>query len=533
MIRLISTEPVNDPNTRFMRLFPQDDTPPYAILSHRYDSKAGEVSFKHLNPGSETPTGRVSYKKITGFCNKAFDAGFKWAWVDTCCINHDDSEEQKRSINSMFEWYRKSEVCYAYLADVATGGDIRESEWFTRGWTLQELLAPGNLTFFDKNWIDIGSKAFLRNVIQEITNIPPAALLVNQSVEYSVAQIFSWTQGRETSRPEDVAYSLLGLLNINLPPNYGEGGKQAFIRLQQEIIKRSTDQSIFSWTGPPGNPDGLRDAFATTPSEFLTCADVSPNTTSREFALTNNGLRINMRINDANPDVIWGLLDCTRDGMHVAIPLEQVGDPTERRYARIGHHGPAGGEIGAADVTPAVFNEMEDREVYIAPTGPRNFNTTDWLPTDRLTQYTFFIEPSMTPNNHPDFRLIGSGTAQWVFGPGGLELRLKHSGSRGAMLLRHPLGGNQFVVMLGVHNWRVWTNIVPFNAAENLQDFSDTYVDTAAQHLREDVWNGLDEQEHHLGEGRLVAVKIRIGQMEGKACFRTRITFSVRNPNMQ
>ncbi|CAI0647259.1 unnamed protein product [Colletotrichum noveboracense] len=533
MMRLVNTMPVKDPKTRLMRVFPQDETPPYAILSHRWSPRnVGEVTFQHLDPNSESPKGPVSYKKITEFCNKAFDAGFEWAWIDTCCINHEDSQEEGKSINSMCSWYRKAEVCYAYLADVTKLGDIGKSDWFKRGWTLQELLAPRNLIFFDRNWIDIGSRALRRDIIQETTKIPPEILLINTNTDYSVAQIISWATGRETSRPEDRAYSLLGLLRITMALDYTEGGEKAFVRLQQEIIKRSTDHSIFSWTAKLEEPGKLRDAFAKSPDEFASCADVEPNTTSREFALTNNGLRIQMRINDKNTNMIWGVLDCTRKGKHVAIPLEQIGDAAERRYGRLGHRGPAD---GATDVEAAIFNEMEYREVYIAPTGPRNFNLSEWM--DAGAQYTFFMEPPMTPGSPLVIDLKATGEGRWKFGPRAWELKLEKTGHCGAMLLQHPLGEDQFVVMLGVHNNRVWTNIEPKNGSgESLQEITNNYLVTANDFHTSDrgkpVLNGLDEHVQDLGGGKRVSVKIRNGEVRREKCFRVRISFLVYNSKL-
>ena len=154
----------------------------------------------------------------------------------------------------MYEWYGRAAMCYAFLADVPPGEDpraaqarFRRSVWFTRGWTLQELIAPRQVTFLSNNWEEIGSKHTLVNIIEDITGIPGEALLHIQSPdEYSVAQRFSWTATRETTRVEDRAYSLLGIFNIYMPTLYGEG-EHAFRRLQEEIMRRVADQSIFAW----------------------------------------------------------------------------------------------------------------------------------------------------------------------------------------------------------------------------------------------------------------------------------------------
>ena len=154
----------------------------------------------------------------------------------------------------MYHWYGRSAMCYAYLADVSPGDDLRApqssfrtSRWYTRGWTLQELIAPSFVTFLSDDWTVIGTKHSLFDLIEEITGIPSEVLLsVEPLDEFSVAQRLSWAANRETTRVEDRAYSLLGIFNINMPTLYGEG-ELAFRRLQEEIVRRVPDQSIFAW----------------------------------------------------------------------------------------------------------------------------------------------------------------------------------------------------------------------------------------------------------------------------------------------
>jgi len=150
----------------------------------------------------------------------------------------------------MFQYYQRAQVCYAYLSDVpssrlaANEWAFRNSQWFTRGWTLQELLAPQSVEFFDRTWTEIGTKASLQEVIQSITGINH---LFNYS-EACVSQKMSWASKRVTTRVEDQAYCLLGLFNVSMPPLYGEG-ENAFHRLQLEILRKSDDESIFAWDG--------------------------------------------------------------------------------------------------------------------------------------------------------------------------------------------------------------------------------------------------------------------------------------------
>lgn len=191
-------------------------------------------------------------------------------WIDTCCIDKSSSAELSEAINSMFGWYERAEVCYAYLSDVPSASadplnvasTFRLSKWFTRGWTLQELLAPYYVDFFDQSWNWIGSKTSLDILVREMTGIGD---LVNYK-KACVAQKMSWASWRETTRMEDQAYSLLGLFGVHMPTLYGEG-ENAFIRLQLEIINRTDDDSILAWDGHRGvgRNDGL---LAVSPKAF-------------------------------------------------------------------------------------------------------------------------------------------------------------------------------------------------------------------------------------------------------------------------
>ena len=192
--------------------------------------------------------------KILEACRVAREAGYEHLWVDSCCIDKASSSELSEAINSMYQWYGLSTVCYAYLADVPPGKDpseegsaFRESRWFKRGWTLQELIAPESVIFLASDWTPIGSKLDLVDLVEEITGIPDEALVHWTSLDaFSVAQRLSWAASRETTRVEDSAYSLLGIFDITMPTLYGEGDR-AFRKLQEEILRRVPDQSIFAW----------------------------------------------------------------------------------------------------------------------------------------------------------------------------------------------------------------------------------------------------------------------------------------------
>jgi hypothetical protein len=220
----------------------------YAILSHRWGAE--EVTFKDLNDG--TSKGKAGYSKIQFCGEQAKRDGLQFFWVDTCCIDKSNAVELQEAINSMFRWYRDATKCYVYLPDVsrprtdpANGSNedwvsiFRKSEWFRRGWTLQELIAPASVDFFCKEGELLGSKVSLERHICEVTAIPARALRGSPLSDFSVAERFSWAASRETFRQEDKAYSLLGIFDVNMPPIYSEGKDKAMQRLREEIEKAS------------------------------------------------------------------------------------------------------------------------------------------------------------------------------------------------------------------------------------------------------------------------------------------------------
>ncbi|KAF2770497.1 HET-domain-containing protein, partial [Teratosphaeria nubilosa] len=222
--------------------------PKYVILSHTLGKEEDEVTFQEMLSATEAIQARPGYQKILGCAKQAAKHGWKYIWVDTCCIDKTSSAELSEAINSMFRWYQDAEICYAYLSDIngfQSGDKVVCSRWFTRGWTLQELIAPRNVEFFDCHWIRLDNRTNLPPSISRVTRIPRRVLVGNLSGDYSVAQIMSWAAERTVSREEDMAYCLLGLLGIKMPLIYGERTR-AFQRLQQEFMRISTDHSLFS-----------------------------------------------------------------------------------------------------------------------------------------------------------------------------------------------------------------------------------------------------------------------------------------------
>jgi hypothetical protein len=225
--------------------------PKYAILSHTWGSE--EVSFTEFTTDLKAARLKAGFRKIDFTCRQAREEGLEYAWVDTSCIDKSSSAELSEAINSMFTWYKDAVVCYAYLTDVTKANFIKqfpESRWFQRGWTLQELIAPGRVVFFDSAWNELGSKSDLTALIYTITRIDKRVLadsIASHGLRnYCIAERMAWASRRITTRIEDMAYCLLGIFDVNMPLLYGEGDK-AFLRLQQEIVKVVNDDSIFAW----------------------------------------------------------------------------------------------------------------------------------------------------------------------------------------------------------------------------------------------------------------------------------------------
>ncbi|KAH8590635.1 heterokaryon incompatibility protein-domain-containing protein, partial [Bisporella sp. PMI_857] len=216
------------------------EIPYYAILSHRWEDE--EVLFEDIRTPPEYGRKMKGYRKIEGCINQAKMDGWEWVWIDSCCIDKSSSAELSEAINSMFRWYRDAQVCYTYLSDVLWEAGFMKSKWWSRGWTLQELLAPETVIFYDYKWRDLGTKYSLKPIIEQITGIGD----ITNFEGASVAQKLSWASHRKTTRIEDMAYSLMGIFRINMPLLYGEG-KKAFLRLQVEIINKMGDESIFAW----------------------------------------------------------------------------------------------------------------------------------------------------------------------------------------------------------------------------------------------------------------------------------------------
>ena len=288
--------------------FQGSQIPDYAILSHRWEDE--EITLKELLEGGHPE--KKGWAKLRSFQHFAFDRGHRYVWLDTCCIDKSSSAELSEAINSMFRWYREATVCYAYMCDVPSRTDYMgpESDWsetfresviWSRGWTLQELLAPREVVFISSDWGEVvGTKASLSTDVSVATAIPEAMLSSYHGSTLAtptylgaatVAEVMSWASKRLCTRTEDSAYSLMSLFGISMPLLYGEGGN-AFLRLQLEIITRTDDESIFAWRGFDLGCSSL----AASLSNFQICMNKPIRLTDwdpqrKPYAMTNKGLR--------------------------------------------------------------------------------------------------------------------------------------------------------------------------------------------------------------------------------------------------
>ncbi len=345
--------------------------PPYAILSHTWISSHDEVLFRDIRTGNLGTLGKdAGLRKVRGCCEQATRDGLAYVWIDSCCIDKADLTELSEAIYSMFRWYQNAVVCYAYLVDLPPVGDaitvedqddfFKKSRWFTRGWTLQELLAPSHLCFFDESWTPFATKTEMADTIEEITGIPQRYLFNSLSLNTaSVAQRMSWAAKRSTTRPEDRAYSLLGLFGVTMQLIYGMGGRGAFVLLQRTILEQFRDSSVFAWglsrqtsSATASNPllqttdaqrthgiasDGI---WASSPSDYEHCGNIvvrqgvplnishpTGGLLSMELSLSN--------VLHANP--LYGLLDCgpkEDPKALVGVPLKKKAGSVPEAYIR-------------------------------------------------------------------------------------------------------------------------------------------------------------------------------------------------------
>ncbi|RYC63731.1 hypothetical protein CHU98_g2471 [Xylaria longipes] len=343
-------------STLQLKFFTEVEKGSYAILSHTWEKE--ELSFEQLrNPHStflEEIQNSPAFLKIIGTCKLASQHGLSYAWVDTCCIDKSSSAELSEAINSMFRYCQDAAFCIAFISDLPHSPDpvtlnadfesqFPRCRWLTRGWTLQELIAPAQVYFYDSTWSLRGSKNDWKSLMFKETGIDEAILETPNGLRLvPVARRMSWVSKRQTTRPEDIAYCLLGIFDVNMPLIYGEGRK-AFTRLQEEIAKDSCDLSLFAWQ-LLDSFQNYRGILAISPAEFANCREIKHRIRNAiiptEFTLTNRGLRIEttlVNVPAESEDVILNLGFSYRDDWHTRTSRGWIGvylAKTQNGYVR-------------------------------------------------------------------------------------------------------------------------------------------------------------------------------------------------------
>ncbi|KAH7308433.1 heterokaryon incompatibility protein-domain-containing protein [Stachybotrys elegans] len=364
-----------------------DPFPEYAILSHTWISPKEEVTYQDM----KTRRGDIDndifkqkgWAKVQRYCDRAAKDGWEWAWMDTCCIDKTSPADTQEAINAMFRWYQNAGICYVYLDDVDvsrahmhSGSDAYsldhldpdevpgkdnvadpnsflhkalnpffvKSKWFSRGWTLQELLAPHYLVFVDREWRRIGTRESWATEIKEASRIDAKYLMGFSPMDFkacSTATRLSWASRRETTLEEDETYSLLGLFGISLPLIYGEGRWRAFNRLQRELINQYNDDSLFAWKSSYRYPHFQSEdentgwgILAPSIREFWDSSNVKAfSFYGSSFSMTNRGLELNAKSwrRTNNPSVCYICLSCgVNVNRYVIIYLKYTGGYYER-----------------------------------------------------------------------------------------------------------------------------------------------------------------------------------------------------------
>jgi len=455
-------------NTRTLQLESFfNDLPPYAILSHCWEAE--EVILPDLDDPQKART-KKGFSKIEKSCAQAIKDDFDYIWLDTCCIDKTSSAELSEAINSMFDWYKTATKCYAYIFDVEVLQELPNSKWFTRAWTLQELLAPSwvqpneksGMDFFSRDWKFLGSKGGLSSTISKATGVGKEYLEGLSLAEASISMRMSWAADRKATRAEDIAYSLLGLFDVNMPLLYGEGKLKAFRRLQEEIMKISEDETLFAWESMDFSTEASSaDVLAQDPKDFWEARNLVPFTSDvpvAPYSMTHRGLRIFLELmtaydprtksvldrrrwmrplrspvmiwSDRNHDVVWGALRC-----HVAhdfrntvlIPLRRLDGHTYQRDTstnvaliptdRLPGRSMAEEIYIRNSRVPMLSNSLRRRYGFLIRTLPPGFTVASVIPPDFWDPKSKIIqgdkEPGVDSNWHASVRL---NVAASVFG---------------------------------------------------------------------------------------------------------------------
>ncbi|KAK1689795.1 hypothetical protein BDP55DRAFT_757784 [Colletotrichum godetiae] len=242
-MRLLSTK------TTKLEVFDLENAPPYAALSHLWEHD--EVRFQDMGDLAAAAQ-RSGFRKIESACVVAAEEGLGYIWIDTCCVDKENEAKRSEAVESSFRTFISATICIAYLSDddelkPKFRNSLRRSTWFTRSWTLPELIAPPELVFYSCGWKVMGTRSELQNDLFNITAVGPFILQGGDLAKVSVARKMFWATNRNTHRHEEVAYTLSGLFGIEMMPIYGKGNANAFLRLQEHIAKTVPDPTLFAW----------------------------------------------------------------------------------------------------------------------------------------------------------------------------------------------------------------------------------------------------------------------------------------------
>ncbi|PMD31785.1 hypothetical protein L207DRAFT_519129 [Hyaloscypha variabilis F] len=394
-------------NARTLALeqFHASDVPRFAILSHALGLDAGEVSFQDMSANMSGAMKKPGFRKIRRACKLAVLATLEYIYIDMCCIDMKSSAGVSEAVNSVFSRFQCATICYVYLADVPPEPDIEKMldigspfsrcRWFKRGWTLQQLIAPPVVHFFDCEWNLIGTKKTLAGALSQITHIPVSCLVgCTAPDDYSIAERMSWAAQRRTTRIEDKAYCLVGLFNVKMPVIYGEA-EEAFVRLQEEIMKQTTDQSLLAWFQGDRQLDsrGLspQSILAESPSYFPTrpggkiMKDLG-QVNGKHQRITRTKVGIVMWapvIHTLSDHLVFAILNCKTSiyGDNVWIPLCK----TERgSYHRVAFPVMTFFDIGTLTGAPIEPTELCLEEPVSFPDRADNFYSSNPLHVERL-----------------------------------------------------------------------------------------------------------------------------------------------------
>jgi hypothetical protein len=513
----------------------------YVILSHTWGDE--EISIQDLLSGQAA--NRASFAKIKNCCAQAARDGFQYVWIDTCCIDKSSSSELSEAINSMYQWYKNARICYAYLVDVQSSStdielQLRESRWFKRGWTLQELIAPPIVEFYAADWTEIGTKMSRQELLSEITSINVRILRGGDLSSCNIAERMSWASERVTTRSEDLAYCLMGLFDVHMPMLYGEG-KRAFFRLQEEIMKGTEDYTLFAWTSPDDSDDSglfadspaafrriLTDSLGRrwtysdlrySPADFIALGETGNRHISKDPPrITSRGVQVSFPLlyeNDGERETHLALIYLLRqpENDRACINL-RVLDSGSSQYSRASNSRTSQKEI--------VFIRAEDIRHLSLPKLPIYIKSPgDWWKWDAVPD-TFLLTMRLAPQSKSYLSI------STVFDCGHTDLATKayyfpvwRKTAVGAILFSCKPTGH-FLVILGLSGWPLHLPLrLPLCEVltdNDITNTSDTKIDQAYRYLEgEASWaDRTDRASKALRSGMVVTVSLRKAPSRGE-----------------